>query len=200
MRKIPTLFERDFDQRGAPITREYHPDALWVPAGEGIPTRKYDGTAAMVQETGGVKMLWKRYQLRPGKTAPPHFIPLDYDEETGKTVGWVPVSPDDPDDRYFREALAEYPLDTLRPGTYELIGPKVQGNPELTELHELVSHDDAERYIDVPTDYDGLREWLRGRDIEGLVWHHPDGRMAKIKCKDFGLDRALVSAALRGEQ
>ena len=24
-------------------------------------------------------------------------------------------------------------------------------------------------------------------DIEGIVWHHPDGRMAKIKRRDFGL-------------
>jgi hypothetical protein len=24
------------------------------------------------------------------------------------------------------------------------------------------------------------------KDIEGIVWHHPDGRMVKIKKKDFG--------------
>jgi len=35
----------------------------------------------------------------------------------------------------------------------------------------------------------GFREWLKGRDIEGLVFHHPDGRMAKIKKRDFGLKR-----------
>jgi hypothetical protein len=34
-----------------------------------------------------------------------------------------------------------------------------------------------------------LREWLLDRDIEGLVFHHPDGRMAKIKLRDFGLKR-----------
>jgi hypothetical protein len=26
-------------------------------------------------------------------------------------------------------------------------------------------------------------------DIEGLVFHHPDGRMAKIKLRDFGMKR-----------
>jgi len=36
---------------------------------------------------------------------------------------------------------------------------------------------------------EGLREWFKGRDIEGLVFHHPDGRMAKIKKRDFGLKR-----------
>lgn len=24
--------------------------------------------------------------------------------------------------------------------------------------------------------------------IEGVVWHHPDGRMAKVLCKDLGID------------
>ena len=38
-------------------------------------------------------------------------------------------------------------------------------------------------------DADALREYLRCRDIEGIVWHHPDGRMVKIKGKDFGFRR-----------
>jgi hypothetical protein len=39
---------------------------------------------------------------------------------------------------------------------------------------------------DCPSDFVGLREYLSGRDIEGVVWHHPDGRMAKLKGSDFG--------------
>jgi hypothetical protein len=27
-------------------------------------------------------------------------------------------------------------------------------------------------------------------NIEGIVWHHPDGRMAKLKLRDFGVKRA----------
>jgi hypothetical protein len=41
----------------------------------------------------------------------------------------------------------------------------------------------------VPRDFDGLREYLAGKDIEGIVWHHSDGRMAKIKLRDFGHKR-----------
>lgn len=26
-------------------------------------------------------------------------------------------------------------------------------------------------------------------NVEGVVWHHPDGRMVKIKTRDFGLTR-----------
>jgi len=34
-----------------------------------------------------------------------------------------------------------------------------------------------------------LRDWIKPLDIEGLVFHHPDGRMAKIKKRDFGFRR-----------
>ena len=30
---------------------------------------------------------------------------------------------------------------------------------------------------------------MDGEDIEGLVWHHPDGRMAKLKMRDMDLKR-----------
>jgi hypothetical protein len=208
LKKIPTLFVRDHSQPRAPITREHHPDALWVAASEGFATRKYDGTAALVE----AHHLFKRYTLKPeqnlSRQVRAGFIPIETDPETGITVGWVPVDLTSKDDKWYAEAVAEYPLDTLADGTYELIGPKVQGNPEDTDLHELVAHADAERFYDVPTDFDGLREWLgrsagaalaraepdrldlTGRDIEGVVWHHPDGRMAKIKLKDFGLKRS----------
>ncbi|MGG6294706.1 hypothetical protein ACQ4M4_09795 [Leptolyngbya sp. AN02str] len=42
---------------------------------------------------------------------------------------------------------------------------------------------------DVPRDLDGIREYLSTHTIEGTVWHHPDGRMIKIKGKDFGIKR-----------
>jgi len=35
-----------------------------------------------------------------------------------------------------------------------------------------------------------LKAWMTGRDVEGIVWHHPDGRMAKLKLRDFGIRRA----------
>ena len=74
-------------------------------------------------------------------------------------------------------------------GTYELVGPKIQGNPERFDLYEFVRHSTAPIFYDAPRTFDGLREWLSRRDIEGIVWHHPDGRMAKIKKRDFGLER-----------
>lgn len=65
-----------------------------------------------------------------------------------------------------------------------MCGPKVQGSPEKFETHVLVRHG-AEMLINVPTTFDGIRDYLASREIEGIVWHHPDGRMVKIKKKDF---------------
>ena len=73
-------------------------------------------------------------------------------------------------------------------GTYELCGPKVNGNPEGYERHTLVRHDVAERLDASDLSFDGLARvmaLLGDRGIEGLVWHHPDGRMAKLKVRDF---------------
>lgn len=185
MKKIPTLFKRDFTKKGR-ITNEYDSRVEWIVNGEGTATRKYDGSSALVRHG----KLYKRYELKPGNMAPSDFELIDSDEKTGKKIGWVQVGWGN-DDKWFREAIPGGNPDkvNLPDGTYELIGPKVQGNPEQLDLHQLFPHANAETYENVPTDYDGLEEWLIDKDIEGLVWHHPDGRMAKIKKKDFGLKR-----------
>jgi hypothetical protein len=43
----------------------------------------------------------------------------------------------------------------------------------------------AEELVAVPRDFDGLARYLDGLGHEGIVWHHPDGRMAKLKVRDF---------------
>ena len=88
-----------------------------------------------------------------------------------------------------REGLANYlGYASMEDGTYELCGPKVQGNPERKQVHMLIRHG-CEVLEDAPRDWSGLREYLSNMDIEGIVWHHKDGRMVKIKGKDFGLKR-----------
>jgi len=77
-------------------------------------------------------------------------------------------------------------------GTLELLGPNIQGNPEKLEMNVLVQHSCIIDYPDAPRTFEALRDWLAGKDIEGLVWHHPDGRMAKIKLRDFGLKRGVA--------
>lgn len=183
MKKIPTIFERDWSDPRHPILDKPNPACAWVFAGEGAATRKWDGTCCLAR----AGQLWKRRELRPGEAAPPGFEPEQQDPGTGKTVGWVPVGAG-PEDRWHREALAAAPA-PLPDGTFELIGPKVQGNPEAAPAHRLEPHAHAPVLEDCPRSFAGLRAFLAGRDLEGLVFHHPDGRMGKIKLRDFGLKR-----------
>lgn len=187
MKKIPTLYVRDPDDR-AHVLPEVTPGCEWVTAGEGVATRKYDGTCVLVASGA----LWARRELKAGVDSdqwPPGFAPVDYDEVTGKTTGWVPVT-DAPEYRWHREA-ADTHAGILFDGTYELVGPKINGNPEAFDQHTLIRHGEY-RYEpgEVPTDFEGLRGWLLGQPHEGVVWHHPDGRMAKLKRRDFPTQKA----------
>lgn len=186
MRKTPTLFERDWNGDRSRVTPQVHVGCEWVLAGEGRATRKLDGTCCMIRDG----KLYKRRELREGDKEPPLFERADYDEETKKTVGWVPCDIG-ADDKWHMEALEKEP--NLPDGTYELIGPKVQGNPENWPGHQLVLHGSIME-DDVPRTFDGLRKWFVGKDIEGIVFHHPDGRMAKIKLRDFGIKRTRTAA------
>lgn len=182
MQKIPTIFERDWDGDRSRVVNQINPAAQWVFNGEGQATIKLDGTCCMIRDGA----LFARREVKNDKPDPANFELAEHDEQTGKRVGWVPVDGAPEWKRHIEafERFSQPPAD----GTYELVGPKVQGNPECYPHHELVRHGHKEA-IDAPRTFDGLRDYFDGLDIEGLVWHHPDGRMAKIKLKDFGLKR-----------
>jgi hypothetical protein len=186
MEKIPTIFERDWDGDRSRVLDQVTPGCEWVFAGEGVATRKLDGTCCMIRD--GV--LYKRHEVRPGKVIPDGFEHVSGpDAETGKVVGWVRVG-DGPEDRWHREAWEDAYAPGLRDGTYELIGPKVQGNPEGLAVHELVPHTVAAlAMLDPERTFDGIRDVLQVAGVEGIVFHHEDGRMAKIKARDFGIRR-----------
>jgi hypothetical protein len=189
MKKIISLFQRNYD--GDRLVRnEVAPGAEWVLAGEGVATRKWDGTCCMIRDG----CLFKRFEVKPNGTPPANFEPANgVDENTGKQQGWVPVG-DGPEDQWHREGRSNERLTSFVPGefTFELCGPKVQGNPEGLEEHRMFPHGSV-LLRDAPRDFDGIREYLVTHDVEGIVWHHPDGRMVKIKGKDFGLKRTKVT-------
>jgi hypothetical protein len=190
MNKIPTIFQRDENERRY-VTTEPTPGCEWVFAGEGTPTRKYDGTC--VRYVGG--NWWARREVKPGKTPPANYQPISTDEITSKTIGWEPIE-QSAFAKFHAEALAtivdQYPIHTPQDGgTYELVGPKVNGNPEKVGEHMLVRHgycaavgDDELKSL--RRDHSGFGEWLAAHPgWEGIVFHHSDGRMAKIKARDF---------------
>jgi hypothetical protein len=181
MRKIPTLFLRGWADAPQFVTPVVADGCQWVINGEGVATRKYDGTCVMFDGD----RWWARREVKQGKTVPAGFIGLEVDGVTAKTVGWEPVG---------QSSFAKYHADALRAqgqggpfavGTYELVGPKVNGNPEGFEEHWLMFHAFAER-LDAPRDFEGLAAWLHAHPYEGIVWHDGPGRaMAKIKRRDF---------------
>ena len=76
----------------------------------------------------------------------------------------------------------------------EAVGPHVQGNPLGLTVHRCVPFNlEIPEYENVPRNFDSLKAFLStleskyapGHLAEGIVFHHPDGRRAKIKRKDF---------------
>lgn len=184
MRKIPTLFVRDPDDMRH-VTPFVHPDCDWVTAGEGVATRKYDGTCVMYDG----ERWWARREVRPDKQPPANYVLVERDDVTGKTVGWEPIE-QSAFAKYHAEALTYQQFGTWPVGTYELVGPKVNRNPERAGQHELWAHVAAEVLEDAPRTFDALGAWLADFKGEGIVWHHPDGRMAKLKRRDFARARS----------
>lgn len=183
MQKIPTLFVRNPDDRRY-VLPEVTPGCEWVLGEGGRATRKWDGTCVMLSGTGA---WWARREVKKGKEPPIGYINEEFDPNTGKHVGWEPMA-QSPFAKYHAEALATSAAG--KPGTYELLGPKINGNPDGFDAHILMPHGWAplSERLDVersPRDYDGLRAWLLDRPYEGIVWHHLDGRMAKLKKRDF---------------
>lgn len=168
MQKIPTMFVRDESAKGHPVTPIIKPECQWVLDGEGVATAKIDGTNVKVEK--GV--LYKRQKPASG----------DYDE-----ASYVPCVRADPADKWAWEAFDAAPVED---GIYELVGPKIQGNKHGYVHHRLVGvvPPSSELSVQPITDrsYAALRGILETSQFEGFVFHHPDGRMAKIKRRDFG--------------
>jgi hypothetical protein len=192
MKKIPSVFQRDYD--GDRLVRdEVVPGCEWVLAGEGRATRKWDGVAVRVLNG----CVFKRYDAKAGRTPPANFEPVqpEPDPHTGHWPGWVPA--DAQADWIIFDALKwgrEHLFNggDIPDGTYEACSPRIGtrhgANPErLTET--ILAIHGADELPDCPRTFGGLRDYLRERDIEGIVFHHPDGRAAKLKGSDFGFKR-----------
>ncbi len=186
MKKIPSLFVRDYTTKK--VGNVLNPGSEWVAMGEGTATRKMDGIALLMKD--GVP--YKRYDAKTGRTPPETFVPAQEhpDPVTGHWPGWVPMKL--PDDRILFEGL-EWGKTNLFPegipdGTYEVCGPRIGTrhgkNPENLSEHRLYVHGD-DVLADCPRDFEGLMKYLENSPMEGIVWHHPDGRMVKIKKNDF---------------
>jgi hypothetical protein len=187
MKKISTVFKKDPNNL-ALVINEVNPENHWVLDGEGIATRKWDGTACAVIDGE----LYKRYDVKKGKSVPECAIPCqEPDEITGHWPHWVKCNRSNPGDKYHWEAfdsVDKYGDGHRTDGTYELCGPKINGGKEKFSHHWLVPHG-YHSYLTLSRTFESIHDFLGKNDIEGIVFHHPDGRMAKIRKSDFGIKR-----------
>lgn len=188
MKKISTLFKKDPNDLGR-VINEINPENQWVFDGEGIPTRKFDGTACAIIDN----VLYKRYDVKHGKTVPPNAIPCqEPDLITGHWPHWVKVEKDKPEDKYIYEAYAyDLMMQFQKDGTFEAYGEKINGNNEKVEGHWMIRHGKVILPISQSQiNFEGLKEFLTVTDIEGIVFHHKsDGRMCKLRKSDYGIKR-----------
>jgi hypothetical protein len=182
MKKMPTIYLRDPETNLRYVKKEPNPDCDWVFAGEGRATRKWDGTCVMLDDNND---WWTRREVKPGKPEPDGWVEVDHDPITGKRVGWEPAEQSG-FFKFLAEAIENH--SPTSPGTYELIGPKINGNPEEYDEHWLIRHCSVVPIRGVPTTFEALAFWLADFKGEGVVWQHPDGRMAKIKRQDFPME------------
>lgn len=192
MRKIRTLFVRD-PENPKRVTADVDPECQWVLDGEGRPTVKYDGTACLVL----AQRLYRRHKHDEKRGAPPlGWIHHGLTCGCRSGHGWLPVSRQNPADRWHWEAWDAIDGPGIPDGTYELVGPKIGKHAERRLLeawdldptvHHLLPHGDDLGCLDPPErTHEGFAAFFAENVMEGLVYHHPDGRMAKVKARDFG--------------
>lgn len=209
MKKMPVIFDLHFNEEGdrevMHTIREEIRDLVnktLTDGGSIVPTFKRDGTAVFCDANGA---WFTRRAVRPGKETPEGFIPLETDPNTGITFGWEPKESSSMKkflnraiDRFVEDNGSEPPKDT----TFELLGPKINGNPEKVAADELRIHG-QEQATEFPTiedilDSDDPFKMLepifadfRTRNIEGIVFWtaDKDGGLIeprfKVRCKDF---------------
>ena len=183
MKKISTLYKKNPNDLSR-VINEVNPENNWVFTDEGVKaTRKFDGTACAIING----LLYKRYDVKKGKTVPEGAIPCqEPDPITGHWPHWVHCEISNPGDKYHLEAYHAYFDD----GTYELVGPKVQDNPEKFDKHTLIRHGWVNLDIDFKNyTFDMFKNYLQYTPIEGIVFHHSDGRMCKLRKSDYGFKR-----------
>lgn len=187
MKKIPTLFEREFkDHKVVKILPKVHPGMEWVLEGEGIATVKYDGSCCAIIDGE----YYKRYDCKKGKIPPDGFIPCcEPDSITGHWPGWVKIDENNPSDKWFVKAYnfsMQYNLSPWVDGTYEAIGKHFSGNPYNYNYDDLIPH--GRNVVEVERTFEGIKKYLYEHRIEGLVFWKDGIPQCKIKRSDFGFE------------
>ena len=181
MKKIPTLFEREYaNHKVVGIKPNITKGMEWVLEGAGIATVKFDGSCCAIINGE----FYKRYDAKKGKNPPEGAIPCcDADPITGHHPHWVKVDENNPSDKWFVAAYER--LTEKQDGTYEAIGEHFQGNPYNIAGDILIPH--GQRIVEVERTFEGIKKYLEENEIEGIVFWLDGEPKCKIKRSDFGL-------------
>jgi len=189
MQKIPTIFERDWNNNGK-ITNQMITglslEALTLDKSVKA-TEKLDGT--------NVRITIRNYiAVRAEKRRNPDKI----QKAKGIIEPWyVDASEFDSQDKYIFDGIKNTDLSIIPDGEWsgELLGKNIQGNPLNLDNNQIVffSLGQVPVFEDVPTSYENLKEWLPKQKskygnncgIEGIVWWFAGKPIGKIKVKDF---------------
>lgn len=184
MKKIPTLFEREFqNHKVVGISPKVTAGMEWVLEGRGVATLKIDGSCTAIINGE----FYKRYDARKGKKPPEGAIPCcEADPITGHHPHWVKVDANNPADKWFVEAYKNTPPEFLHDGTYEAIGVHFQGNPHGLRWDVLMEH--GQHPLEVERTFDGIKKYLSEHYMEGIVFWLDGEPRCKIKRSDFGLE------------
>lgn len=186
MKKIPTLFERQFENhKVVEISSKVTPGFEWVLNGEGVATVKWDGACCAIINGE----FYKRYDAKNGKPVPDGAIKCqkEADPVTGHFPCWVKCERTNSSDKWF---FAAYDNTKSKPdGTYEAIGPHFRSNPYMLKQDVLKPH--GKCVIEVSRDFEGIKEYLRRHCIEGIVFWKDGEPKCKIKRKDFGFHSSV---------
>lgn len=193
MKKIPTVFKREFENhKVVKVLPEFTNDECKDAFYNGIPTIKFDGSCCAVING----KFYKRYDAKKGRKIPENAIKCqdEPDPVTGHLPCWVPVDADNPADKHFWFAYMNHVAGTLPlevpDGTYEAIGQHFNGNPYGFEYDSIIPHGttwttDFNPPADAYVEY--TRRYLSNLQAEGIVFWLDDKPVCKIKRTDFGL-------------
>lgn len=186
MKKIPTLFKREFaNHKVVGITDEVTPGMEWVLEGEGEATVKFDGACCAIIDG----RFYKRFDAKKGRKVPEGAIPCcEPDPITGHHPHWVKVDACNPADKWFIEAYKNTKFnEPLEDGTYEAIGVHFQGNPYGVNEDMLIRHGRVKTLL-MDRSFEGIRRYLEHIEIEGIVFWKDGEPRCKIKRSDFGFE------------
>ncbi len=180
MKKIPTLFEREYENhRVVGIKPNVTEGMEWVLDGEGIATVKIDGSCCAIINGE----FYKRYDAKKGKMPPVGAIPCcEPDAVTGHHPHWVKVDESNPANKWFISAYQN--TENLTDGTYEAVGVHFQGNPYNYDCDILIKH--GNELVEVERSFESIKKYLEENYIEGIVFWKDGEPKCKIKRSDFG--------------